>query len=186
MQVRAGGGRGYRNRMLLSQILFRPGGNWIRVPVIFFPNCARKPDPVLPFDLRGICERACRARSCRCRQDGWLPEAVRVNGAGCPYHCWYRASIHQVSLRAGEWLLRFTLRKPHLVDVSVTEDPGREPGGESIDHRYTDTVETPGDLVGLPYQICRRMQDREHDFKGTLAVLLHRYRRGFPARYHQR
>ena len=73
------------------------------------------------------------------------------------------------------------LGKPHLIDIAVPVDLGREPVGECIDHRDTDTVETARDLVGLLVELAACVEDGQHDFEGTLVVLLHPVDRNTPA-----
>ncbi len=58
--------------------------------------------------------------------------------------------------------------------LAVAVDLDREPLGQGVDHRHTDTVETAGHLVALAAELAAGVEHGEHDLGRALALVLAR------------
>ena len=72
----------------------------------------------------------------------------------------------------GQRSVRHTVAEPHEPLRPAAEDPHLEPGGEAVDHRDTDTVETARDLVGVLVEFTAGMQVGHDDLGGRDTFLV--------------
>ena len=64
-------------------------------------------------------------------------------------------------------------RKGNLIDLAVTAHLDLHRGGEGVDDRDADAVETAGDLVAVAAELAARMENSEHDLDRRHAALVH-------------